>query len=478
MRHYAKLVRAVPTISLMPAAVAAVVGILATAPAFTFEGRPNKNLTSLLWSFERPEELQSIQVFHAGITRVRQFSTDGHYALQVDFEPVERPQIEFLTASVRTDWRPFGALALDVTNPSSEPIDFSIEVQDAIGATTEARTKRDLGPHETVSYALPINTLPPLDMGMRGEPLIPGFRLMAENHHPIDIEHVIKFRILVVRPAGPRTLVIDNVRLAPGVTYDRIVDRFGQFALADWSGKLKGTIDFGKQRKNEEAELTAQPTLAGRDEYGGWAFGPQLEGTGYFRTEQRNGRWWLITPSGHLFFSLGMNAVNTGEGQTVIEHREHMFQWLPGSQDPLAAHYGISSWKTPIGLKIRFAQGRTFQFYTANLERKYGRDWRQQWKSITLARLRAWGFNTIGNWSDPWLYEDSRMPYTATLHVEGVIATLPSGSDFWSRMVDPFDASFAEAADRAAQSAPQCRDDPWCLGYFVDNELSLGKPGG
>ena len=71
-----------------------------------------------------------------------------------------------------------------------------------------------------------------------------------------------------------------------------------------------------------------------------------------------------------------------------------------------------------------------------------------------MARLRAWGFNTIGNWSDPWLYEDRRMPYTATLHVEGVIATLPSGSDFWSWMVDPFDASFAEAADRARKVLP------------------------
>ena len=44
-------------------------------------------------------------------------------------------------------------------------------------------------------------------------------------------------------------------------------------------------------------------------------------------------------------------------------------------------------------------------------------------------------------------------------------------------MVDPFDPSFAEAADRSAQSAAQYRDDPWCLGYFVDNELSWGEPG-
>jgi hypothetical protein len=171
-----------------------------------------------------------------------------------------------------------------------------------------------------------------------------------------------------------------------------------------------------------------------------------------------------------------MNSINASEGATVIEHREHMFQRLP-SRDPLAARYGVSYATAPIGLKIKFAQGRTFQFYTANLERKYGRDWRERWKSITLARLQAWGFNTIGNWSDPLLYREKRIPYTTTFHVEGVIADIPSGSDYWSRVVDPFDPAFAEAADRSAQSATQYRDDPWCLGYFVDNELSWGESG-
>ena len=437
---------------------------------------PQSQTETRLWSFERSEELRSIRVTHGSVTQVRQFPTDGNYALQVDFEQVEQPQIEFLLASVRTDWRPFGALAFDLTNPSNEPISFFIEVEDARGAHTVARSKWDLSPHEMGSYAMPINSPTPLEMGMRGEPLIPGLRILAEDHHPIDIEHVMKFRLFLVKPAGPRTLLIANVRLAPGVTYNRIVDKFGQFAFGEWSGKFNGTIDFGRQRKAEEAELAAHSSLPGRDEYGGWAGGPLLEATGYFRTTHRDGRWWLITPSGHLFFSLGMNAVSFDEG-TVIEHRERMFQWLPASQDSLHTHYGVSNSKSPIGLKIKFAQGRTFQFYTANLERKYGRDWQVRWRSITLARLRAWGFNTIGNWSDPRLYQDRRMPFTVTLHVEGVTADIPTGTDYWNRMIDPFDPSFGEAVDHSAQNAVQYRDDPWCLGYFVDNELSWGESG-
>jgi hypothetical protein len=428
----------------------------------------------LLWSFQRPEELRSITVSHASIKRVRRFSTNGHYALQIDFEATARPLIEFSAAAVRTDWRPFGALAIDATNPSDEPIKFSMEVEDAGGATTTARTKLELGPHQSGSYALPLNSPSPLEMGMRGEPLIPGFHLMAEDHHSVDIAHIVKFRLFLLKPAGPRRLIVDSVRLAPGVTYDKIVDAFGQFARGKWPGKLKSKADFARERRKEEAELRAHPTLPDRDEYGGWASGPQVVATGYFRTVQHDGKWWLVTPGGHLFFSLGIDVISASEGSTVVEGRAHMFELLPSPGDSLALYYGSSQDDSPVGLKIKLAQGRTFDFYAANLARKYGRDWNERWKSITLARLAAWGFNTIGNWSDPRLYDARRVPYTATLHVDGEVAEVPSGSDYWKPMMDPFDPAFAEAADRSARKVSQYRDDSWCVGYFVDNELSWG----
>jgi hypothetical protein len=428
----------------------------------------------LLLYFQRAQDLQSITAFHATIMRVRRFSTDGDYALQIDFEATERPLIEFSATAVRADWRPFGALAADVTNPSEEPINFSMEVEDAAGAITKARTQLELGPHESGSYALPLNSPSPREMGMRGEPLIPGFYLMAEDHNSVDIAHITKFRIFLVKPAGPHRLIVDSVRLVAGVTYGKIVDAFGQFALAKWPGKLATTVDFASQRRKEEAELKAHPTLPGRDEYGGWASGPQLEATGYFRTAQRDGKWWLVTPNGHLFFSFGIDAINTSEGSTVVEGREYMFKWLPAPGDALSSHYGSSHYDSPVGLEIKLAQGRTFNFYAANLARKYGRNWKQRWKSITLARLPAWGFNTIGNWSDPQLYDARRVPYTAALHVYGDFAEIHSGSDYWKPMADPFDPAFAEAVDRAARKSAQHLDDPWCIGYFVDNELSWG----
>ncbi len=39
-------------------------------------------------------------------------------------------------------------------------------------------------------------------------------------------------------------------------------------------------------------------------------------------------------------------------------------------------------------------------------------------------------------------------------------------------MPDVFDERFPEVVERAiANAAREWRDDPWCIGYFVDNEL-------
>ena len=144
----------------------------------------------LIWSFERAQDLQGITPFHARVMRLHNFATEGHYALQVDFEAVEQPGIELPAAAVKPDWRPFGALGLDVTNPSDEPLAFSVEVEDSAGAKTSAHTALDLRPHESGSYAFALDSPLPTETGMRGEPPVPHFALLAEDHHPVDLGRI------------------------------------------------------------------------------------------------------------------------------------------------------------------------------------------------------------------------------------------------------------------------------------------------
>ena len=44
--------------------------------------------------------------------------------------------------------------------------------------------------------------------------------------------------------------------------------------------------------------------------YGGLASGPKRKATGFFRTEQVRGRWWLVDPDDHLFLTVGLCSVN------------------------------------------------------------------------------------------------------------------------------------------------------------------------
>ena len=51
--------------------------------------------------------------------------------------------------------------------------------------------------------------------------------------------------------------------------------------------------------------------MAARDQYGGWT-GKQFEATGFFRTQHDGKRWWLVTPEGNAFLSLGINHYHAG----------------------------------------------------------------------------------------------------------------------------------------------------------------------
>ena len=59
----------------------------------------------------------------------------------------------------------------------------------------------------------------------------------------------------------------------------------------------------------------------------------------------------------------------------------------------------------------------------------------------------------------------------ATVSVFGNHARVGSGSDYWGKMHDPFDPRFARSVQSSLRSVvPAVKGDPWCLGYFVDNE--------
>jgi hypothetical protein len=157
-----------------------------------------------------------------------------------------------------------------------------------------------------------------------------------------------------------------------------------------------------------------------------------------------------------------------------------MFTGLPPATGEWAASYGQGDSRRDTGASagLGYDHGRWFDFYAANLHRIDGAGWHDAWRQRTRRRLAAWGFNTLGNWSDEAVARGHHLAYTRSINIVGDYANVATGYDWWGRMPDPFDPRFKAATERAVGKATDgVRDDPWLLGYFADNELAWAAPG-
>jgi agarase len=154
--------------------------------------------------------------------------------------------------------------------------------------------------------------------------------------------------------------------------------------------------------------------------------------TGFFHAEKQGGTWWLIDPNGLGFFAVGVDHVN---------YNAHWCQ------------------------KLGYAP------YHRNVEQKYGNE--DKWAQTTAERLRQWGFNTVG------AGHSESLRHTSFAHAEWFAA----GTSFaeiedivprttWTGFPNVFSPKWRRHCEALARRicAPS-RDDPYLLGYFLDNEL-------
>lgn len=229
-----------------------------------------------------------------------------------------------------------------------------------------------------------------------------------------------------------------QVPIPEGESFFPFVDEFGQYKHEEWPGKVHSLEELRNYYKNEQTFLEENPTVTGRSKFGGWKDGPKLEATGHFRTAKLDGKWWLVDPEGYLFWSHGTTGVGMG-AESRITGRENYFSTIP----------------------LDHTENNQVDFYEANMELKYGKDWRTFADELAHRRLRSWGMNTIANWSRPELYSMRRTPYV-------VAVGLGDKEAAWRK--DP-DALRKIVRERMKLERKTTATDPWCIGYFVDNEL-------
>jgi hypothetical protein len=165
------------------------------------------------------------------------------------------------------------------------------------------------------------------------------------------------------------------------------------------------------------------------DRFGGWK-GKRFRATGFFRVE-KDKRWWLVTPDGNAFLSLGIN---------------HLYQ------DLFLQPFNRESWKKR--LKVTQLSGSEFQSAL--------RGW-------FLQTCGDYGFNTVGVHNSLQIVNTPRpsMPYVQPIQFINIPHWKQEVPD--SSFLDVFASEFSQRCDQMAKEvATPARDDAFLLGYAID----------
>jgi len=236
-----------------------------------------------------------------------------------------------------------------------------------------------------------------------------------------------------------------------------LVDRFGQRNLLDFPGKVFSESEL-RISTSELEFLDSISRHIPKDNYGGMLI-PSLKfrATGFFRVEWKGGRWYLVTPEGHPFYSLGVNGVRrkstlNNAALTRVAGRQDIFEDIPSYSDCRDCFREDSSY---------------LSFYCVNCNIKYASP--LEWKQHNVKRLDCIGFNTVGNWSDT-LFRRGPLAYTVTLDSRVFTGLIAGGN-----LPDVFHPDWEKRIDCAFSSISRLAEDPFLLGYFVDNEIPWGR---
>ena len=289
--------------------------------------------------------------------------------------------------------------------------------------------------------------------GMYNQPRHTGWiNLGGGQRGPLTGVDSIGIRMRV--PIGNPVFKLRSVSLSvedPGDLYlgdAPVVDEFGQWNLGDWEGKIYSLEQLRSEWEGEDSS-PSEADDANYSKFGGYRNARIDEGSGFFRTENIDGRWWFVDPEGYLFLSHGVNCVSPGGGGNAvrIDQRPNLYKILPPEgqgfdpQRPNSASFGV--W---------------------NLHRRYGDDFQEKSIENIFTRMDRWGLNTIANWSSVEVMLKNRRPFMRQLGGLGMDASMMG-------LVDVYAADFNQRIDEAVKrSVEPYAGNPWLIGYFTGNE--------
>lgn len=455
---------------------------------------------------------------NANVTKVGESGSD--YLIVFDSTPM-KSQVSFKPSSAWDFSKHKGSsLMFTIENQNAESTHIKVKVTDSSGKATIRNISLPANSTDNYYFELRGDDLT-FDNGMREGPehaMIDAKKLIFRGgSDQLDVENISEIVFYIDKVFVDKTIKLSNISVVHDYQYNddylsKIVDNYGQ-STSNVENKVTSDSELVQRAVQERKQLSGSAGISDRSKFGGWKNGPKLEGSGYFRAEKIGDIWSLVDPEGYLYFATGIanirmantvtmtgfdflnmekderydeytpddsSDIHTVDSKTLetrqitAQHRARMFSWLPEYNSPLAKHFGYRFSVHSGGLE----KGETFSFYQANLERKYGDNYYSEWQDITLNRMLDWGFTSLGNWTASSFYTNDKVPYFANGWIIGDFATVSSGNDMWSPLPDPFDPVFKERTlATVRQIGKEVNDNPWCVGIFVDNEMSWGVKG-
>jgi hypothetical protein len=320
--------------------------------------------------------------------------------------------------TVPKSWGVYTGYGIALKNTSNDVVELGFRVCTDANLTKVMSTVITLQPGESTHVVMDTRNWNLMSPNMRRPlPIMQSYYKHLFSNQSLPTNEVYEWQVYY-RNTKPVTIVTSSMygyKLSD--TYKNVVDAYGQHTDRTWTEKITDFNHMNASAMFEEDDLMVNP---GPNEVHGSKTLPGLPATGKWRTIKQNGKWYLVTPKGKRFWSLGVTSVYP-ESPTAVEGRESMFQYLPAANTPKGQFYGTVN--TPTGAK------KSYDFYRSNLFDKYGSNWMTKWQQRSNARLKSWGFNTLGSGSDANLYAVTDMPYVITVDTKQYPNRLPGASD-------------------------------------------------
>lgn len=254
-----------------------------------------------------------------------------------------------------------------------------------------------------------------------------------------DWEYGTPYRLrLVLTEQGIDGFVLDpagDERSHLGFAFDNMAVTTGRPALA--AGHAEARFDnVAVVIDREAAPPISPPRSFPAYEPAGYV-GVTGDTTGFFHPVEKEGRWWLIDPNGHGFYMIG------------TDHASY---------------------------QVHYCEKLGYAPYARNVEARYGSE--QAWAESAGARLFEWGFNTLPANHSP-LLRYTRFPHIEFLSMGASFSDIDDicPKTTWTGFPNVFSPKWPRHCDKIARRVcgPE-RDNPWLIGYFLDNELEwFGK---